>query len=441
LKYVFCSDKVDERIEVPLHVRVNYLHKVSQPVSTANFLDESLYESQHSSYSSWTYWSHKVQMEKILKQIPVEEILVVPGDGIGIAASLWRGKVVAGDKYFTNSLVKKETFLETMVRGKMTKETSCLVLSYVTSLMSEIELFSASNWSGPVIWIDSSDRCPLKNMTHVSRNVFSRGINLVGSISLEHTKKIEFNSYTENLLGISSIAYVDVKNTAVQYWEQMRPMSVAKEWTRDVESLVVTSTLAEWYRAKDQGVSGPYFAPHGQIVKDAKPYRLTQDNTISYRDIYVIPRSHYCVPFLRGKMHYFEVDDKFFFCSFEQKERKTEFTIKKEVITLNIVMFEKQKTIVHVVGVHDKTIILSTLYGLLEFDISTALDYNDICTYLELYCSDRWIEKLPVMPKYTNEELKFMKKKKRQVGIVKIQVHFIVLLIGEFDWINGLHKW
>lgn len=205
--YQFTTEGYEDQVlQLEDSVKFYWFQRQSQVADEINYLSKEYYQSSPAQYVHWTYSTHRAQVVQVLAALPEDAIIVAPGDGIGVVAENWKGEVIAGDQYYSSKKVDRETFLQTMIRGKRRDPNAILFLSYVTSLMTDIELYSASNWTGPVVWLDSSDRCKLPGMAQQARNLFTRGCVIRNYDSQEKSHDSSYSRYTENLLGIPKIS-------------------------------------------------------------------------------------------------------------------------------------------------------------------------------------------------------------------------------------------
>lgn len=410
IHYHFCKGYKDVQVQLPREVKYYWWSMTLTVPVEFNYLDERLYATHMSSYSRWTFQEHRDQLQSVLMQFPKDSILVAPGDGVGVVANIWSGEVVSGDKYFEGGKVKRESFLETLVRGKRRSSTSILILSYVTSLMTEIELQSCQNWSGPVIWIDGHGRSPIPGTEQFSRNCFIRGIRVTQPlVCAEKFEAQEYKLYTENLLALPVICQFE-RNVAVDYYKKMRPFSEVKVWSKELTCPCVVQTLSEWERALDKGIKNVYFAPLGKILGNSTPVRLRLNNELSGRKIYCIPASHAYSNLIRQLPSYVSGQYLYFYASVG-----TERSLKYDDFTLNVSFQEycKEPALVEFVGNRKESWISHTIFGLQEWVVETALEYELATEYLREYADRGWDKKIQ---RYS---LKETNKLQQYVGIVR----------------------
>jgi hypothetical protein len=409
--YHFMSEpSSNELIQIPEPIKFVWFHRQVTCLFDADFLDQKTYQQQGVGYANWSFENHQRMLKTILLQLDTSRTLIAPGDGIGIVASQWEGRCIAGDKYYSNDKVKKESFLETLVRGKREDPEGILVLSYVTSLMTEIELHSVNNWAGPVIWIDGSDQCPVHKMRQQTRNVWARDIEIIYCASLEHRTDRPWRRFTENLLALERICYLDVKGLAVKYWEQMRPMAKALQYDRcNPQGIpVVASTLAEYSDMYRERIKNIFFAPLGRVVAHPISVRLKGNNALDLREIYAVPYNSVHTIYLKKTFHW-AVDEKlgtFYFCSTTPWDSTRRYEHKGEQVIIRMsASSQRLDQLVEVVSRTANTLILHTVYGLQSFEIRSQYQYWLWYRYLSEY-GQKWKEKLgkcPGLPEGDNE--------------------------------------
>jgi hypothetical protein len=391
VNYLLCYKKKEEKISIPDALKMVWLGLVRKVPDRKDFLDPTYYEIAMDSYVAATFHDHHKQMSQILSQIPSSKRIVAPGDGLGIVQSI-RPDAIVGDLYSTVSSVPKETFLQTLVRGKRADKLSILILSYVTSLMSEIELYSCSNWEGPVIWIDSSQRCPLPGMRLAARNVYERGVHIGGCISKEIPTPSEYTRYTENLLSLEAIQYIG-RNDAVAYWESMRPFGKSSRYDGGVAPVVV-GTLEEYSAAIVRNVSNIYYAPLGQLNPLCVPVRLKEENDLSYRQIYAIPADHRLVRYLKEIVHYGVSNDSFFFTATKQSDYEIILHRKEEKLSIKFRAEDNLPPLIELISCNGSEFILHTVYGLRKCVVRSKEDWESLDLYLVQFGDGQWQKKL-----------------------------------------------
>jgi len=246
---------------VPDIVKVNWIEHVRKPVLNENYISPVYYEANMMDYSAWSLPTHRIQMREILSHLKGDEMLVVPGDGLGLVDSLWAGKIIAGDLNAFGGRVHKESFISTLVRARKQTQKGVLVLSYVTGLMSSSEILVMEQWKGPVIWVDSHNICPILGCTLVSYGIAFRGLDapkkMLTGEQMQSAPKRQL--YSENLLRLESISYILPKNASVLYWEMMRPFGKSEQWSPGCQSCLVADNLNDCVDYLDKRVSCPSF--------------------------------------------------------------------------------------------------------------------------------------------------------------------------------------
>lgn len=317
-QWVICGkpQAVLKEVVVPDSLKYTWL-RLTYRVDDKRYLDSSYYLKSMMSYTSWSFSIHRSQVEQVLAMCQPEDLLVVPGDGIGVVASLWKGAIVTGDLMitpFTNVLVEQETFLKTMQRGRdrasQAPVRAVLVLSYVMNMMSDEEKCIVREWDGPVIVVDAKDNAPLSGVDHAGPGVFVKGLSgsvVGGEAQTAHQRQL----YSENLLSIPEISYFR-ESPSVVYFRQMRPMAKAN---LKGPGIVVVHDLVELVELMVEGhsVSSYYLACVGKVVEKFSPVAFDLGTDLQPRIVYVVSGRHPVVPFLKSCVHYSAMKDLFYF--------------------------------------------------------------------------------------------------------------------------------
>jgi hypothetical protein len=431
--YCFMSESSGEDKFVDDEIKLVWWNKMLQAEDRRDYLSEGYYSQYIKEYSLWTYSAHESQLKVILQKLPIEELLVVPGDGMGVVARNWEGPIVAGDAYYRSEKVIQETFLQTLVRGKRSKKNGAiLVLSYVTSLMSEIEIKCCDNWSGPIIWVDSSDHCPLTSMTHLGRNVWGRGFVDFSIDSNEKVKIVDYHMYTENLLSLSKISYLSTPNDAVRYWMMMKPLINCVQG--DYSLPIVVSSLRELCLNYKRGVQY-YYAPLGIFFDDFENVRLEMDNILSYRKIYSIPSHHQYADIIRQNFHYYESEDLLLFNSIKQFDYEIVSDLAQSRISFQFVRDCIKKRLCRFISQRGNVVELHTIFGYSHLTVISEYQWDVLSQYLDEFCDGDWREK-------SCKPCGLMKKfrRKKQHGVeVRTPFGFLPLWYG--DTIGKFENW
>jgi hypothetical protein len=394
--YHFYSRASPVEVSIPIEVKFAWFQRTTTVGDSTSFLSLQYYQENNQQYARWSYQNHQDQLSQIIKMIPPNSVVVAPGDGIGLVASLWPGSV-SGDKVYETEKVQKESFLQTMVRGKRLADNPVLILSYVTSLMTEIELYSAQHWKGLVFWIDSHDLCPFSGLEHHAHGFYSTVAKTIDYIPLDVQGNHQYSRYTENLLSLKEISFLEVENEATKYWTQMRPLAPPPiKWKRGELLPVVVTTLRTWFLCVDRGVLNIYFAPLGQMIGQVTNVRLVGQNVLSFKQIYQIPIQHSYVGKMKDSLQYYESKDTFLFFSPVPSPKLITFMDQGETVTIKFVEKERVIPLVHVVaqGYDRRIVLLHTIYGLKELLVTSTFHWMVLWKYLEQYAELGWEKKL-----------------------------------------------
>jgi len=316
--WAFCSrPQGREKIEVPFSIRAMWLKMKYKPSKSQDFLQSDFYKTALDAYSVWSFPLHQRQVQEALAILPKDIQVVVPGDGLGVVTASWTGtkQVISGDMVkteLTSSVVKQETFAQTMRRVGKKEDESVLILSYVYSLFTEEEKMMANSWQGSVIFIDSKDSCPMKGMVHIGPGTYAHLSSHRSPVMTVVEKQTAFAGimYSENLLRYESIKFKMLSPT-VQFWRGMRPFARHSQET----SRLVVHDVQEWITLRRLGVdvNGAYIGVLGVEVDQVYSISITLDVQLEARTVYEISRKHPLVSALRYRTSYAEEGEKFFF--------------------------------------------------------------------------------------------------------------------------------
>jgi len=213
-----CRHKIDQVTSHQL-----YAMYFSMMWQKPRFVDEDYYAAN--SYGMWTIDAHINQIDRVLKMIPSDVVIVAPGDGIGVVSRV-RDNVVAGDLYvnsMTHKNVRKESILSTIVRGKECKESKVFLLSYITKFMTDDDWKELVNEK--VIIVDSNQEIVsqlTQTLYYCGPGVVSYGVKSIVSDCWEFRKKHVNVNYTENLLTASGFD-VECDSPALSYILTLAP--------------------------------------------------------------------------------------------------------------------------------------------------------------------------------------------------------------------------
>jgi len=402
--WAICSKPVmgKKEVDTPLSLRATWLQWTYLPASRTDFLSVDYYARNMNAYAVWSYGMHTQQMVQAFLNLPRTVQLVLPGDGIGIGASLWRGMLppISGDitqGVYSHKLTKKEDFLSTMRRGQESgAQDKVLILAYVVSLMNADERSLVQCWDGPVIVIDSKDSCSLpshastlEQWKHVGPGVFTLKMPLQWSPQVTVTEdavRVESVPFSENLVAIPAIAYLD-DNMSVQYWKKMRPLGVCVRWSPTCPHVLVCHTLAEMLRFRSKyGDRTVYLGVIGRFVSEAdESFVCTLNNILMERIVYRLPLPHWVVPTLKKISLYFLHEDFFYFTIPSLKRSQNVLVFSEEMranVSFSFTAFTQVKrTRVEYVGLSKNKVWTNTSYGLVGWSTIGALRQLIIAHY------------------------------------------------------------
>lgn len=396
--YNFFSRRVDPLVtlSIPDAIKHTWMQHVREPAFDKDFLNPDYYVASKMDYSFWSYSAHVIQINSILKTLSPSSFLVVPGDGVGLVDSLWPGGLVAGDAAYSSGRVQKETFITTLVRGARANQHGVLILSYVTNLMTQAEVEVMNMWKGPVVWVDNSDFCPIKNALHIARGVFVRGLAINPVIIGESTSLPRHQLYSENLLRIENISYFGPKNHSIQYWERMRPFSQASAWYEGNPYPLVFDNLKEYgdFISRHGHRPHAYLNSTGTFIQSPIPVLIEEDTSFHSRIVYYTHVKNPHVSLIQRKTHWAQTQDMFLFTfphgqsSFELPNgtAKTRYTVLpytgpiKEMFSCRILSF------------WDEAVVVNTLRGTLTWKPRIPFHLILMKEYFATFAHSGWEE-------------------------------------------------
>jgi hypothetical protein len=318
VRWGVCAKPTSQReINVPLSIRALWLRQHFAPRVAQRLKDPTYYEMAIDSYTIWSYPIHAAQISHICDGIPQDSTLVAPGDGVGVAARVWKGSLVAGDRVvtsLTHTSVVEEDLWDTVCRGAKAKD-PVFVLSYISTFLSErlVSFFETTMW--PVIVLENKNTCTLRGFTQYGPGLFTRNVPLswpFRNLQLEKAQKVTNVMYSENLIRRQAIAYYS-ENEYVKYVRSMRPYvpesplfdrydtssnRVTIPYSDDVP--IVCATVQELLLASKEHPYGQfYFGPTGNSpgsIVEVPSFALS--HTLQRRRIYYTPLSDPYVPAL-----------------------------------------------------------------------------------------------------------------------------------------------
>jgi hypothetical protein len=390
--YIFCEHSLGSAITVPFEVQLGWYQHLMHPAFNKDYLEVSYYQSNIATFNSWTYQVHQRQVQDAIGAYN-GNVIVAPGDGGGVVAHSTDRAVISGDLVYSDTKVVKETFIQTMVRGKRKDPHALLILSYVTSLMSPIELHAANNWSGPVCWIDSVPTPPFAGFVESARGVWVRGF--AKSVMLksegEPVKLRPPFRYSENLARLPEISYV-IENEATQYWSHMRPFSKPVLYYPGVVAPLVAYDLKQWLANFYSTGQYSYLAVAGRIINSVVDVRLELDNKLTHRVIYRLRQDHWMVKALEQTYHSARRDEYFYFIENSNEDSMKILTIDGSTVVIRMLNRGKLKKLVKLISVQDSHVTLMTPLGIYKLNVRYQLERDMIEDYLMEYATE-WKEK------------------------------------------------
>jgi len=376
-------------IESPISLRVTWLQATYKVAEKIDFLSQDYYKVNLNSYSAWSFSIHQKQVAQALSHLPNDSVIVAPGDGIGVCASIWKGRVavVSGDVAVSqdNPLVRVESFLETVQRGQvMGGDRAVLLLSYLYSLLTEEERRSVEQWEGPIIVIDSKDFPPFPDCEHIGPGVFVKNYYYEKPeiTVMEGMTTLAPMLYSENLLRLEEIFWIE-ENSAVQYWHVMRPL---KE--KNVEGVPVVYSLSEYFRYKEIYHEFPYVAVIGKIVYAEFPACFHLRTSLSTRMIYYVSEEHEMVESLKRHAHWTVNKRRFYFCFTGPTEWDWQpYPTSQTLFRVSAGQAKIRSKAAKLLGVMNGMAWVRTIFGLQAFDVSSLLTRRLLLDYLDEFGS------------------------------------------------------
>lgn len=382
-----CSSK---NLEVPLELKVTWLRMQFVTHVEQDFLSQAYYATSMDAYSMWSFALHQQQVLQVLQMISLDATLVVPGDGIGVVSTLWKGAIISGDLFssrFTSRSVKQETFLQTMVRGKGAGRV--LILSYVYSLMTVEEKRMVSLWEGPLFIIDSKDSSPFPFLTHLGPGVYGSlpGARSTPFTAVEKNTAMQSVQYSENLLRFPSIRS-ETMSPSVQYWRGMRPFG---NWSDPTGQLIIHD-LQELLQVQGQGIDvhDAYLASTGMKVNDPLDIALDAVSKIYSRKIYRISIDHELVPFLKRKAQYAVSGKVMLFVTLT--EISWSFKIDTSTVKSKGTIYtsESEMPSYQLLGHHDSDILVQTPSGIRVWSMAQSFHRWMVVSYFTVFGDAGW---------------------------------------------------
>jgi len=276
-------------------------------------LDPGYYLQHFTEYSVWSFEVHTQQVAQVLRVLPKESVLVVPGDGIGIVSRQWPEKQVKSGDFsrdaFTHKIVSVESFTQTMDRGA---SGDVLLLSYVYSLFTPEEQVRVAQWDGPVVIIDNRDQSPGPQYSHVGPGVFVVGVEGFVRENMDYVPT-SAQLFSENLLSLEKISFI-TRNPSVSYWETMRPLVFARRFPS--EGPLIVHSLPELARYQEQGedVVGCYLTSIGGYFHSTVPICVDICTQFERCRVYEVGSAHPAVSTLKKYSHWAVYGSSFYFC-------------------------------------------------------------------------------------------------------------------------------
>lgn len=314
VEYIFCREPLRPRVNVEVsdYIRLSWQRLSYSVPQTINYLDINYYYEGSDEYAGWSFQKHADQVHSIVKDIPVDRVLIGPGDGYGVLATTGRKCVVGDLRPRIDS--PPETFLQTMKRGD---RNGVLILSYVVSLMSTEDKDFVHCWEGPLVVIDSHCPAELLELKRVAPGIFVRNFPWVKYNGLKivegYTESVI--QFSENLLRLETISDL-TNNNATRYWTEMRPFA-----KRENKGPIVVETLSELFTVMKRYPSRmPWLSPIGSYMTEVQIPRIEPECLLTTRTVYRIPITSSYVTFIKAHSHWGVDKEALFFCFSGKKQ-------------------------------------------------------------------------------------------------------------------------
>lgn len=211
--YYFSEDPTAQGLQVPPQVGEALTVRVRQlPWIGMKLQEEETYRHHADSYASVIGTRHQAMMFDMLYGVDTSKYhLIVPGDGYGLAASIYKGTGTYGDKYPParhHPDVRTESFEETLQRGREEcppEKLPLVLMSYVASLFDRHALEMATIWFDvPYQLIETPTLRRINDVT------YSEGYDgYIPNVTHRETVHATHQKYSENLLRlIGPMTYV-----------------------------------------------------------------------------------------------------------------------------------------------------------------------------------------------------------------------------------------
>jgi len=302
IKYVKKCDNtylVDEPIRRQAFAQI-YADLWRQP----DFKNADYYSSP--SYALWSVENHQDQWRTILQDISKDTCLIVPGDGVGVISTMWKGRIVSGDLNkidLTAGVVLEEDFRMTLERGFRESGKKCVVLSYVAAFLDDSEWKLIADQKCPVMILDFK---PVLRRGMGAPRVLGRGI--VGyhcldfvSFGREYRDLSGNVLYTENLLNIPNYEILSI-NEASTFLFSVAPRKLYVTSDQELQNYCVLMGYNVKIKENEEFViltnyveelvpnialgKNVYFAPVGQLVHEIEHVDLELTSQFKSRCVY-----------------------------------------------------------------------------------------------------------------------------------------------------------
>jgi hypothetical protein len=348
IEFQLCPGCSQESLTVPDSIKSLMLtYVIGREFIAGDLTDALYYQKGMDPYNVWSFPMHRRQMEQLVAPLPLSTLLILPGDGCGVGARVWKGQVVAGDQVhtsMTHASLRKETLMETFQRGcRRDLGQAVIIFSYCWRFLSEEEKKRVMSSGKPLWVIESTNYLPMPAQFRLyGPGLFGMNIPdefIPAIFSAERNKHVYSGVlYSENLLTLVSIVAFSYSEH-LDYLIKMRPM-VPVQFSPsykgnvpicnevDLASVPMAATVEDFVMAMKEYPGGDiYFAPIGR--KQMVPQVLSRDHLRGFvvlrsRHLYVVEDQSDIRKMMIGVPHYVRDRKIYFFCSGEEGEYKFE---------------------------------------------------------------------------------------------------------------------
>jgi len=328
---VHFDDQDHEMVDLRLSHQIVTRESIS-PAISGGFLDASMYTERGVDYGRWSLKNHVAVIDHILSKIPIDEKIIVPGDGPGLVASR-RSNVIAGDIAITNIThpeVRKETFVETIQRGLAAGATT-IILSYIYDFLDPIVLEYILSLRIKTYICDIANRVPDSRFVIVGYGITTNDSIFVLPVGESRDVSSLSIAYPENLLRVDDQAIFLSINPAMQYLHSMqrrivRVPRVLEEAVKSAgmqyevvpitpDSLILAYSLAEYRMYPFNPV---YLVSIGQLV-EVRPFPSTPGQSLFESRVVYSGIGPYISSVSQHFGSYVDGQTLYFYCPSEQR--------------------------------------------------------------------------------------------------------------------------